>query len=47
MKLIRGNSIYYFKRLEDVLKKLPSTTDGTKQNLALADTGNRILSTLP
>ena len=47
MELIRGKSIYSFKRLEDVLKQLPSTTDGTTQILALADTGNWILITLP
>ena len=38
MELIRGNSIYSFKRLEDVLKQLPRTTDGTIQILAIAHT---------
>ena len=47
MELIRGKSIYSFKHLEDVLKQLPSTADGTIQILALADTGNRIIITLP
>ena len=43
MELLRGKSIYSFKRLEDVLKKLPSTTDGTIQILAIAHTEISIL----
>ena len=47
MELIRGKLTYTFRRLADFPKYLPSTTDGTIQILALADTGNRILITLP
>ena len=46
MELICGKPTHSFKRLAVSPKYLLSTTDGVKQFLAFADTGNWILITL-